>query len=186
MWREHDTRAWTTELITLNSADLISCTDPQFSVVVVFCINSFLTRPNCSIPPPILLTVERIIINILDILFRPHVKNVKHVGRQQLEPPWWSPYLFLALGHFYENKKRTKTLKTNRLMRATLLKEGNCACALRRCTCGKKKKHITQTFFGISKVTWSLISVFHFHPIHHVCFFPSFCANAKTLRHIWL
>lgn len=38
----------------------------------------------------------------------------------------------------------------NKLMRATLLKEGNCACALCRCTCGKKK-HITQTFFGIKK-----------------------------------
>lgn len=53
----------------------------------------------------------------------------------------WSPYLFLALGRF---------LKKDKLMRATLLKEGNCACALRRCTCGKKK-HITQTFFGIKE-----------------------------------
>lgn len=63
------------------------------------------------------------------------------------KPWWWSPYLFLALGHFFFFKKRTK--KQNKLTRATLLKEGNCACALCRCTCGKKK-HITQTFFGIN------------------------------------
>lgn len=44
-------------------------------------------------------------------------------------------------------------------MRATLLKEGNCACALCRCTCGKKK-HITQTFFDISEYMVSDFSSF--------------------------
>lgn len=48
-----------------------------------------------------------------------------------------------------DKKKQLKKTRT-KLMRATLLKEGNCACALRRCTCGKKK-HITQAFFGISE-----------------------------------
>lgn len=62
-------------------------------------------------------------------------------------------------------------------MRATLLKEGNCACALRRCTRGKK--HIIQTFFGIKEyhVLW-----FQFLSIP----FTKFCASAKTFSHVRL
>lgn len=52
----------------------------------------------------------------------------------------------------------------NQLMRTTLLKEGNCACALCQCTCGKKK-HITQTLLWRQRVTRSLISV-QFYPVH--------------------
>lgn len=65
-------------------------------------------------------------------------------------------------------------------MRTTLLKEGNCACALCQCTCGKKK-HITQTFLWHQRVTLSLISV-QFYPVHK----PLICTNAKTFSHTWL
>lgn len=41
--------------------------------------------------------------------------------------------------------------KKDKLARAALLKEGNCACALCPCTCGKKK-HITLTFFGVQSL----------------------------------
>lgn len=70
--------------------------------------------------------------------------------------------------------------KEDKLTRAALLKEGNCACALRRRTRGKKK-HITQTFFGIKEYRdlW-----FHFRFIPSATF--SLCVNAKTFSHIGL
>lgn len=60
---------------------------------------------------------------------------------------------------------------------AALLTEGNCACALCRCTRGKKK-HITQTFFGMISDFSSVLS--HLQPPLLLC------VNAKTFSHIWL
>lgn len=82
------------------------------------------------------------------------------------------PTCFLHWDIFFKKDKKKILKNTKKTKRATLLKEGNCACALRRCTCGKKK-HITQTFFGISE---------YYDLWFQLCFITnlSLCANAKT------
>lgn len=73
-------------------------------------------------------------------------------------PRRWSPYSFLHWDVL------------NRLMPTALLEEGDCACALCQCTRGKKK-HTTQTFFGISRShdLWFPSSFDHKHLVLYEC-----------------